>query len=210
MTQTYWLERTDRVAVGLRRYVRAEQTGWTCGEGWHDASVYTGTEPAAYDESGYLSHSSATPDESDPRWPTHCSRGCGYEFTPADHYQAWLSQLYRRSDTGELRVLSHPTPEAPAAEPGACWDAWWLPESYQGPDGICLVVRCPGDDDWMVDRQASNCTRKGEPHQCWVRHGDPRECRVTVDKDGETCSAGAGSIQTGSWHGFLRDGQLVV
>lgn len=78
-----------------------------------------------------------------------------------------------------------------------------------GPDGICLMVRLPNGHDWMVDSEASNCTRKGEPHQCWVRHGDPRECRVSVDKNGDTCAAGAGSIQGGDWHGFLRDGVLA-
>ena len=81
---------------------------------------------------------------------------------------------------------------------------------HRGPDGICLIVKCPNGRDWYVDSEASNCTRKGEPHQCWCRHGDPRECRVTVDKNGDTCAAGAGSIQAGDYHGFLQAGILTA
>lgn len=209
MTQTFWLERTDQVAVGLRRYAASDGGGFTCADGYHSNLVYTGLEPAEYGPEGRLAVRSAV-DHADPRWPGECEHGCGYRFSDADHWQDWQEQVYRRTDTGELRVLHQgaPAPEAPAAEPGACWDAWWMPFS-RGEDGIYLMVRCPDGHDWSVDSQASNCTRPGEPHRCWVRHGDPRECHVTVDKNGDTCSAGAGSIQTPNWHGFLRDGQLV-
>lgn len=110
--------------------------------------------------------------------------------------------LWRRTDTGDLITVRD-------APPGASYDATWRAGRDHGADGICLMVKCPDGELWCADAQASNCTRPGEPHQCWVRHGDPRECHVTVDKDGDTCSAGAGSIQTGTWHGFLRDGALV-
>jgi hypothetical protein len=33
---------------------------------------------------------------------------------------------------------------------------------------------------------------------------------LTVDKNGDTCAAGAGSILTPAWHGFLRNGELVA
>ena len=103
-----------------------------------------------------------------------------------------------------------PAPEAPSAEPGACWDAWWMPDNWKGADGIALMVRLPDGHDWHVDSRSSNCTRPDDNvHKCWVRHGDPRECHVTVDKNGDTCAAGAGSIQSPTWHGFLRDGHLV-
>jgi hypothetical protein len=45
------------------------------------------------------------------------------------------------------------------------------------------------------------------PHKCWVRHGEPPN--HTVDKRGNTCGAGAGSILSGSYHGFLRDGSFT-
>jgi hypothetical protein len=115
--------------------------------------------------------------------------------------------------TGALR-------EAPV---GAMWDASWNPAEWKGEDGISLMVKTPGGE-WFVDGRASNCTAPGDwteegpdggifckrpTHRCWVRHGDPRAGRITVDKNGTTCAAGAGSIQCGSYHGFLKDGHLT-
>jgi hypothetical protein len=34
----------------------------------------------------------------------------------------------------------------------------------------------------------------------------PKTGRLHVDKNGNTCAAGAGSIITGKWHGFLHNG----
>lgn len=100
-------------------------------------------------------------------------------------------------------------PTQRAFGPGAMWDAFWMPESWRGPDGKCLNVILPDGHEWCIDAESSNCTRKGDrTHQCWVRHGEPPN--LTVDKNGETCAAGAGSIvspRTG-WHGFLRNGTL--
>lgn len=206
-TQTYWLEPTDRVRVGLRRYTR-NSLGFTCVGGYHSALVIIGEEPAEFEESDgrrYLAaHESVVPvsEREDPRWPKTCEK-CDYIFTDRDVWQHWQELLYRRTDTGEETTLRD-------APPGASWDAWWLPDNYRGLDGIALMVRCPDGHDWTVDSEASNCTRKGEPHQCWVRHGDPREYRVTVDKNGDTCAAGAGSIATPEYHGFLRDGVLTA
>ena len=209
--QTFWLEPTDQVAVGLRRYSRTGN-GFDCASGYHSALVYTGTEPADFDHEGYLQPRPMVDPDGEPRWPTTCSR-CDYAFTDDDPYQMWQELLYRRTDTGELRVLHAQAPaldlDAPSAEPGACWDACWL--TSHTPDGIHLMVRLPDGHDWFVDSRASNCTRPDDTeHFCWVRHGDPRECRLTVDKNGDTCQAGAGSIASPGWHGFLRDGQLVL
>lgn len=116
--------------------------------------------------------------------------------------------LYRRSDTGELVTIR----DAPI---GAMWDATWYDDdpAYTGPDGITLVVRTPGGT-WCVDSEASNCTRKGDlSHKCWIREGDPRQpATLHVSKGSDpskTCSAGAGSIQCGSYHGFLHHGELT-
>ncbi len=129
-------------------------------------------------------------------------------------------KLYRRSDTGELVTLG----DAPV---GAMWDATWMrrDDLRTGPDGITLVVRTPGGD-WLVDAECNNCTRTqwgpkeidgqryekvwlGRTHYCWIRHGDPRTGTIHVDKNGDTCSAGAGSILQGTYHGFLHNGELV-
>lgn len=210
MTQTFWLEPTGEVAVGLRRYTTGSGCAGSVISG-HDALLYVDRVPASYDGEGRVR---AVPsyDEDDPRWPTRCDH-CSHEFTPGDRKQTWQLTVFRRTDTGELRFIhSNPNvaaPGIPIAEPGGCWDASWIPY-WRGADGLCVVVRLPDMHDWTVDSRAANCGRPDDDvHRCWVRHGDPRECRLTVDKDGDTCSAGAGSIASGGWHGFLRDGVLV-
>jgi hypothetical protein len=77
-----------------------------------------------------------------------------------------------------------------------------------GDDGHSIACKMPGGHTWYIDGGCSNCTRKGEPHHCWVRHGSIGDA-LTIDKNGNTCSAGAGSIIVPGWHGFLRDGRLV-
>jgi len=73
--------------------------------------------------------------------------------------------------------------------------------------GEHLVVMTPGGV-WNIDSRASNCGLPQDTvHRCWPRRGRPP--KVTVDKSfGPTCEAGAGSIQVGAYHGFLRDGAL--
>lgn len=74
--------------------------------------------------------------------------------------------------------------------------------------GQHLHVVLPNGFTWDIDSRASNCTLPNDRlHRCWVRTGEPP--RVTVGKSGVTCSTGAGSIQAGDYHGFLRNGQLT-
>lgn len=91
---------------------------------------------------------------------------------------------------------------------------WW-----DNCDGRHFHVVTPDGAVVDLDGRAANCTMRDErTHRCWVRHGAPPH--VTANKNGATCAAGAGSIQTygrqnpdGSfqpgWHGFLRNGVLV-
>lgn len=141
-----------------------------------------------------------TPEQNE-RWPTRCE--CGYTFVDTDERQIFSESLYIRSDTGETVTLA----DAPA---GAMWFAAWMRGFFRPQIGDSpLIVKTPGGD-WMVDAQASNCTmaddHNQERHHCWVAHGTPPE--ITVDKNGVTCAAGAGSIQAGTYHGFLRGGYL--
>lgn len=115
--------------------------------------------------------------------------------------------IYRRTDTGEsVGTLA----EAPV---GAMWFAPWFPDRFCNPQlgpGKTLIVKTPGGD-WMVDQQANNCTVPDDIHQakhhCWIIQGTPPN--ITVDKNGKTCEAGAGSISQPNYHGFLRNGFLV-
>jgi hypothetical protein len=139
-----------------------------------------------------------------PLWPVQCV--CGYTFADTDQWQVFTDRLYRRVDNGKLVTLRD-------AIPGMMYDAYWF-KPYQewcGPDGLALHVVLPNGRTWHIDGVASNCTMKDGPeHKCWVRHGIPPA--LTVDKNGFTCAAGAGSIQSYNpdWHGFLSDGILSV
>jgi|SRR5579872_123189 len=205
----FWLEPTDRQKRYLRRYASdsfaREVPGSKCPGpmSYHDAMVFL-------DESREVMSADRTHWEDDgksardflgnPLWPTHCV--CGYEFRATDEWQLFSSHIYRRVDTGEEMTLR----EAPE---GAMWDATWLHcvPGWCGPDGRAIICKVPKNHEWQIDGPCSNCTRPNEPHHCWVRHGEPPN--LTVDKNGNTCSAGAGSIITSQWHGFLRNGELV-
>ena len=207
-TKTFWLEPTEQVAVGLRRYSWSNGSGYDCAAGYHGALHYVGRDHANFDERRYLIAWKGAPVHDDPRWPARCDK-CDHRFVEADIWQSWQELIWRRPDTGEefvLRDTCAPEFDAPAAPPGATWNAHWY--HRKGPDGMSLHVLLPNGRTWTVDSEANNCTRKGESHCCWVRHGDPHQANVTVDKDGDTCAAGAGSIQAGDYHGFLVSGVL--
>lgn len=168
--------------------------------GIHDATVILGQIPLALSE-----HEGRMDDHphDDPRWPRKCDR-CDFVFEERSRWQHVVERLFRRSDNGELCTLR----DAPV---GAMYFADWMPKDMGGPDGRFLMVVCPGNHPWAVDGQANNCTIKTGPdaypaHRCWVRHGTPPD--ITVDKNGKTCAAGAGSIVVPGWHGFLRNGYL--
>lgn len=83
-------------------------------------------------------------------------------------------------------------------------------DEFCGDDGKSLCVILPGEpgNEWMIDYKASNCGLPNDKvHKCWCRHGIPP--LITVDKNCNSCNAGAGSIQRGNYHGFLRNGELV-
>lgn len=76
-------------------------------------------------------------------------------------------------------------------------------------DGRHLMVVLPNGHHWDVDSRANNCDKQEDTtHRCWVRSGNPETEPVTAGKDGPTCTAGAGSIQSGDYHGFLVNGVL--
>ncbi len=192
----YFLEPTNRYRRRLRRYTWRDKVAVPpCplrrDQPFHDASALLDVVEA-------LEHptSGDTWPHDDARWPLAC--GCGYRFTAEAEWQLFVDQIYHCAETGEDTTLRD-------ARPGAMWYADWYHTLWPGPDGHTLVVKTPGGD-WIVDSEASNCTRKGESHHCWIRHGVPPI--ITVDKDGDTCAAGAGSIQAGAYHGFLRNGVL--
>lgn len=241
MTRTFWLEPlAGEYRHELRRYAIGGASRCTANcLGYHDASAVLGDVQRADKDAVCYDAVEPTGDEwkadrvarDDPRWPHTCA-ACDYRFTDSDAWQVNLLPLYEARGQVEHDGQRFTLASAPA---GAMWDAEWMrykiPNGpWTGPDGLTLTVRLPDGSDWIVDGEASNCTRTqygpqeiedadgvrrmhekvwlGRTHWCWVRHGDPRTGRVTVDKNGTTCNAGAGSIQSARWHGFLTDGEL--
>lgn len=207
----FFLEPTDRAFLALRRYANSQTRPCTNGS-YHNGFTALGTAPVTINERGiyHLAEPHPDPPHDDARWPTMCAR-CGYTFQPDDEWQPWYERLYRRIDTGEEMTLRD-TP------PGALWYADWLQDlegRWTGPDGRVLYCKTPGGD-WNIDSRASNCgLKEDDAHRCWIRHGDPTDPQglhtgvpLNVDKNGLTCQAGAGSIQCGAYHGFLRHGAL--
>jgi len=188
----------------LRRHFDNPRAGHYC-----EARFPIGDHPEDRESSGAHRYVEPPP-LTDERWPTKCDK-CGVEFEPSAHAHVLTTELYRRHDTGQLLTLN----EAP---PGAMWYGHYY--DYRGPRAEngedvkrdTLIVRCPDGWDWTIDGRASNCTMvNDQAHRCWVRHGDPsRGELVTVDKNGLTCGAGAGSIMTldQKYHGFLVNSEF--
>lgn len=201
----FWLEPIGRARLSLRRYADG-----ACPRGsYHNAALplFDVEERKVPDGDGprdwvYHHDGPQTPEDVFPtyEWPTHCA--CGYVFREDSTRQVFSDHLYKRVDTGEIQGL-----RAWDRVPGAMWNAEWLAtyDRYQGADGRCLHVVCPNGQTWCIDGPANNCTMPNDTiHKCWVRHGEPPN--ITVDKNGFSCAAGAGSIQAGDYHGFLRGG----
>lgn len=195
----FYLTDTGRVQRFLRRYYNAVHGGESpCAQGhYHQAMVPLDVIVPVLDEKGDPPVQRHPLDDS--AWPTHCA--CGYTFTEQDDKQVFVDHIMTRSDTGAEVVLRQ-------APPGSMWHVDWYPDTMKGPDGRTLMVKLPNGREWVVDSRANNCTKPDDKvHRCWCRHGEVP--KVTVDKSGNTCSAGAGSIIAGDFHGFLRKGILT-
>lgn len=142
------------------------------------------------------------------------------EDTPLDHMPDKCDRCgsARPADVTDRRIFREPLRKAPDGavvlepQPGDCYYRYHK-------DTVCVWANCGGDHlhvvcpdgvHWDTNSRANNCTRKEDrTHRCWVLHGDPRKGELpTVAKDGDTCSAGAGSIATSGYHGFLVNGVL--
>lgn len=111
--------------------------------------------------------------------------------------------MYRLPDGREVSQTDLPV--------GAVWDcpAYHDVPQWCGPDGLALWCKLPNGHEWHIDGRASNCTKPDDRvHKCWCRAGDPRTGTLHVTKEGLTCAAGAGSILSGDYHGFLVHGVL--
>lgn len=131
-------------------------------------------------------------------WKGACS-SCG-EPIP------WDGPLGVLGSSGNNRLYDR---EGGRLEPG---DLFWADHGalrecfdWDNCDGRHLCAVLPNGLHWDIDSRANNCGLPGDRlHRCWVRTGEPPA--VTAGKGGRTCSAGAGSILAGDYHGFLVAG----
>lgn len=196
----------------VKRYFRRYQDGDCLGKGeYHNAEIFYDEIEVPVPIDGF---------ENDPRmisglphknlkaqYPQKCDH-CDFIFTDGSTFQKNPLRQYFCEATGEYFELN----KIPV---GGMYFAPWL-DCWTTPQlAHVLIVRTPGGS-WAVDSQASNCTKpksNGEKgrlqsdHHCWIIEGDIPP-NITVSKNGNTCGAGAGSIQCGKYHGFLRNGYL--
>lgn len=179
----YWLEPIARVRRSLRRY---RPDGPDCPKPRPDRCLCCDNS-ISIDEIDYpvdklIEEFNFRHD--DPCWPKECDR-CGYVFQETDEWQGNGDRVYKRSDTGAEMTLRDATP-------GAMWNAFWM-ESWKGPDGMSLVLKLPGNHDWMIDGPS---TTHPAPN-AWTRTGTPP--KITVSP----------SIVVPGFHAWLRDGVLT-
>lgn len=132
---------------------------------------------------------------------------CGRAVDSTWSFSTGRRRLWFRPEAPD-DLREHPEDFGPGAVHEADWLArfahsWW----DDWPEGKApIVIQTPGGG-WMPESRANNCTLKDDRlHRCWVLHGEG--LNLTADKNGRTCSAGAGSILSGGWHGWLSNGIL--
>jgi hypothetical protein len=161
----------------------------------------------------------------------HAARTTTADLTPAGLPEPPLPELRR----GWVGICEHCSEPVPWDDPGTTvriggtvmrrWktasgkpepgDLYWT-DDYAGRcfhwdncPGRHLHAVLPNGHPWDIDSRAANCNRPTDRvHRCWVRTGEPP--LITAGKSGDTCSAGAGSIAAGDYHGFLTDGVFTA
>src|ERR1051326_6187753 len=197
------VERVGSSRYFLRRYSHGVGCG---GTGYHNARGPVVAETQDDPTKKWLCTNPPVIEAADPRWPVKCDH-CEYQFTDQDARQVFGLPLYRRPEAPELVF---PYEDAP---PGALRRQDWHEEEdgsvhpgWTGTDGQSWSCKLPVGVEWSIDGRCNNCTRPNEPHHCWVREGTAPD--FNVGKAGNPCAAGAGSIATRGYHGFLRNGYL--
>lgn len=191
--------------IALRVFCHSDQGPCTHGYGC-DASVriqdiHHTREEGKYkdDKHGWLfKHWGGEPEEyPEELWPTKCDK-CGTPFEGRKFQRQVFNHKLYNTVSGK--------PEA-----GDVYYIDWYPENmyWDNHKGDYLFCMLPNGREWNIDGRASNCTMKDDRlHRCWVKHGNPEDGSLHIDKNGHTCQAGAGSIWIDDWHGFLHHGDL--
>lgn len=133
----------------------------------------------------------------------HGLPGSRFGLRPGDAY--WSPWLHSgTAPDGEAEEdLRGGVPTQPAS--ARCPSGWSNCADARG--HLHLVL--PDGKHFDTASRAANCSRpKDRRHRCWTVSGTPEGGDLTLGKGGDTCKAGAGSVDTGTWHGFVRDGTM--
>lgn len=106
---------------------------------------------------------------------------------------SWWEKTNKTSEHGNIYInlITHEERTFADLPIGACFARDFPPYGY---DGKAISCKMPFGKIWHIDSPATNCSLPDDgTHRCWVRHGTIGD-KLTVDKNGETCSAGKGSI----------------
>jgi hypothetical protein len=197
--RTYW----DEYEAGYKAKNKCPNAWGNGKPGCHDARVFLTKTPKNADwELGGKSE-----DYEESRWPTKCEN-CGEPVPP----------LRRRNEDGSgievVRHILHKRLYSTASGNPEIGDLYWANWYHENGEkcwlwdnctGAHLMAVLPNGREWDIDSRASNCTLPQDKlHRCWIRTGEPP--MITAGKNGPTCSAGAGSILSGDYHGFLING----
>lgn len=185
--------------IGTRVTLRVYWGTNCCGRGegyYHNAHTFIKDELGhnlSYDKGGHIGGEQKDYEEG--QWPIKCDQ-CDAVPPPEAQRQVFNARLYN-TDSGK-------------PEPGDLWYIDWGNHYWDNDTDPHLMAKVPTGEEWDIDSRASNC---GSPddrtHRCWTKSGNPEDGTITVGKGGHTCSAGAGSIQTKNWHGYLRNGEWI-
>jgi hypothetical protein len=197
--------------IGTRAYLRVYWGEGCKPYGCHNAMIHLCDSNIIHDPDLGGKPSDYSPE----RWPIKCDQ-CGeliphnFELLKKDgcfdskdtvHYQVHHERLYNNpSGKPEPGDMYYET--GFHSKTGTCYKGW------SNCDGKHLIAILPNGHEWDIDGRASNCTMPEDKiHRCWCRHGEVPE--ITVDKNGFSCAAGAGSILAGDYHGFLQNGNFT-
>lgn len=182
--------------IGWKKTIRKTWKGEKCYHMTVESVIGEGVEQPGVEYGGL------TFDESDnnhlPNIPAVCI-SCGHHATEKD-------------DVKSSRSITHVYNTASGRpEPGDVYyrgDAWWWSNWPEGK--LCEIIVLPNGVEWNIRSRANNCARKDDTtHRCWCITGSIEEGNLNSDaKNCDTCSAGAGSIQGGNFHGYLRNGYI--
>lgn len=183
--------------------------------GYHNAEIKLGESDMLLDYGRW-----GTPEDyADDRWPTKCDH-CPATVPHGGPYNGELRKPELVEVNRQIFTRRRYSTPSGRPEPGDVYWAKWHHTKNDKNEECCLwwdncsgkhlIVVLPNGMEWDTNSRSANCTLPNDRnHRCWVLHGTPEAGNLTVDKNGNTCNAGAGSIMAGNFHGFLKNGEIT-